>query len=63
MLLHPSYGFSGSLSQEQQHGGRAKLWGGRDSDFTYVLCSELVFGTIQLEKITGVGEVVLYCVK
>jgi hypothetical protein len=44
MLRHPSYGFSGSFNQEQQHGGRAKLWGGRDTDVACVLCSELVYG-------------------
>ena len=63
MFRHPSYGFSSSFNQEQQHGGRAKLWGGRDTDIAYVLCSELVYGTTQLEKITGVANVVSYCVK
>jgi len=59
MLRHPSYGFSGSFSLEQQHGGRAKFWGGRDTEVAYVLCSELVFGAIQLDKFTGVAKVEL----
>ena len=61
MLRHTSDGVSGSLSLEQQHGGCAKLWGGRDTEVAYVLCSDLVFETIQLEKFTGVANAELSC--